>query len=163
VRRLVATLVILAIGIPLMLWAVNNALMSLSRYGVKVRPIAVELDEGIVAGAVLLMVLLAVAAVTVVALVRSRRLLGAIPLSELRRHALVFGPTGSGKTTIALRAVKLAVDRGYRDDSHRLEGRVLPEDQGCDDNSEDTERLGCPGRVGPGEGAGRCGADPGDG
>jgi DNA helicase HerA-like ATPase len=44
--------------------------------------------------------------------VRSRRLLGAIPLSELRRHALVFGPTGSGKTTIALRAVKLAVDRG---------------------------------------------------
>jgi RecA/RadA recombinase len=112
VRRLVATLVILAIGIPLMLWAINNALMSLSRYGVKVRPIAVELDAGIVAGAVLLMVLLAVAAVTVVALVRSRRLLGVIPLSELRRHALVFGPTGSGKTTIALRAVKLAVDRG---------------------------------------------------
>jgi hypothetical protein len=77
VRRLVATLVILAIGIPLMLWAINNALMSLSRYGVKVRPIAVELDEGLVAGAVLLMVLLAVAAVTVAALVRSRRLLGA--------------------------------------------------------------------------------------
>jgi hypothetical protein len=76
VRRLVATLVILAIGIPLMLWAINNALMSLSRYGVKVRPI-VELDAGIVAGAVLLMVLLAVAAVTVAALVRSRRLLGA--------------------------------------------------------------------------------------
>jgi multisubunit Na+/H+ antiporter MnhC subunit len=162
VRRLLATLVILAIGIPLMLWAVNNALMSLSRYGAKVRPI-VELDAGIVAGAVLLTALLAVAAVTVAALVRSRRLLGAIPLSELRRHALVFGPTGSGKTTIALRAVKLAVDRGYRDDSHRLEGRVLPEDQGCDDNSEDTERLGCPGWVGPGEGAGRCGADPGDG
>jgi hypothetical protein len=112
VRRLVATLVILAIGIPLMLWAVNNALMSLSRYGVKVRPIAVELDAGIVAGAVLLTALLAVAAVTVVALVRSRRLLGVIPLSELRRHALVFGPTGSGKTMIALRAVKLAVDRG---------------------------------------------------
>jgi hypothetical protein len=76
VRGLVATLVILAIGIPLMLWAINNALMSLSRYGVKVRPI-VELDAGIVAGAVLLMVLLAVAAVTVAALVRSRRLLGA--------------------------------------------------------------------------------------
>jgi hypothetical protein len=74
VRRLVATLVILAVGIPLMFWAINNALMSLSRYGVKVRPM---LDAGIVAGAVLLMVLLAVAAVTVVALVRSRRLLGA--------------------------------------------------------------------------------------
>jgi hypothetical protein len=95
-----------------MLWAVNNALMSLSRYGVKVRPIAVELDAGIVAGAVSLTALLAVAAVTVAALVRSRRLLGAIPLPELRRHALVFGPTGSGKTTITLRAVKLAVDRG---------------------------------------------------
>jgi hypothetical protein len=112
VRRLVATLVILAIGIPLMLWAINNALMSLSRYGVKVRPIAVELDAGIVAGAVSLTALIAIAAVTVVALVRSRRLLGAIPLPELRRHALVFGPTGSGKTMIALRAVKLAVDRG---------------------------------------------------
>jgi multisubunit Na+/H+ antiporter MnhC subunit len=114
VRRLVATLVILAIGIPLMLWAVNNALASLARYGAKVRPI-VELDAGIVAGAVLpiaLIALIATTAVVAVALVRSRRLLGVIPLPELRRHALVFGPTGSGKTMIALRAVKLAVDRG---------------------------------------------------
>jgi len=111
-RRLVATLVIIAIGVPIMLWAVNNALASMSRYGVQVKPIAVQVDVGITTGAVLLITLLVAVAITAVAVVRSRRLLGVIPLSELRRHALVFGPTGSGKTTIALKAVKLAVDRG---------------------------------------------------
>ena len=111
-RRLVATLVIATMGVPLMLWAVNNALTSLSRYGVRVRPIAVQVDAGIATSAVLPIALLATVAITAVVVVKSRRLLGVIPLSELRRHVLVFGPTGSGKTTIALRAVKLAVERG---------------------------------------------------
>ena len=113
-RRLVATLVIIAIGVPIMLWAVNNALASMSRYGVQVKPIAVQVDVGIITGAVLLITLLVAVAITVVAVVRSRRLLGVIPFSELRRHVLIFGPTGSGKTTIALRAVKLAIDRGVK-------------------------------------------------
>ena len=116
-RRL-ATLVILAIGIPMVLWALNNALSRLARYGLPVKPIAPTVEpSSLVATAVILMALAVVAATVaaaVVAAVRSRRLLGVIPFSELRRHVLIFGPTGSGKTTIALRAVKLAIDRGVK-------------------------------------------------
>ena len=70
--------------------------------------------SSLVAGAVIPMALALVAATTVLVVLRARRLLGVIPFSELRRHLIIFGPTGSGKTTIALRAVKLAVDRGVK-------------------------------------------------
>jgi hypothetical protein len=40
-------------------------------------------------------------AITAMAVLRAQRLLGIIPVKELRRHALIVGPTGSGKTTIA--------------------------------------------------------------
>jgi len=99
-RRL-ATLVILAIGIPMVLWALNNALSRLARYGLPVKPIAPTVEpSSLVATAVILMALAVVAATVaaaVVAAVRSRRLLGVIPFSELRRHVLIFGPTGSGR------------------------------------------------------------------
>jgi hypothetical protein len=54
-------------------------------------------------------------AVIAMAVIRSRRLLGIIiPVKELRRHALIVGPTGSSKTTIAKRIVEMAAKRDVR-------------------------------------------------
>ena len=46
---------------------------------------------------------------TAITFFRSRRFLGIIPLSELRRHILICGPTGSGKTTIAKDIIRRAI------------------------------------------------------
>jgi hypothetical protein len=114
-RRLIATVAILGVGIPLMLWALDNALMTLSKYGVvKVKPLAIQINSEIITGAVSLMLLATTIAIMIVAVVRSRRLLGVIPVKELRRHALILGPTGSGKTTIAKRVVEMAAKRNVR-------------------------------------------------
>jgi energy-coupling factor transporter ATP-binding protein EcfA2 len=101
-KRLITTLVILGAGIPLMLWALDNALTTLSKYGiVKVKPLTIQINPEIIAGAVSLMLLATTTTIMVVAVIRSRRLLGIIPLQELRRHMVLLGPTGSGKTTVA--------------------------------------------------------------
>lgn len=46
------------------------------------------------------------------ALTSRRRLLGTIKVEDLNKHLLLFGPTGSGKTSTALRAVELALKEG---------------------------------------------------
>ncbi len=115
-KRLVATLVTLAIGVPIMLWAVGNALRSMARFGLPVDRVGTSLDAGALMGTMVTAILITATATasvaTVATVLRSRRLLGVIPVSELRRHLLIFGPTGSGKTTIALRAIEMAVRRG---------------------------------------------------
>jgi len=114
-RRLLATVAILVAGIPLMLWALDNALTTLSKYGiVKVKPLTIQINPEIIAGAVSLMLLATTTTIMVVAVIRSRRLLGVIPVKELRRHALILGPTGSGKTTIAKRIVEMVAKRNVR-------------------------------------------------
>jgi energy-coupling factor transporter ATP-binding protein EcfA2 len=59
-------------------------------------------------------IVLTTAMITTMAVIRSRKLLGIIPVKELRRHALIVGPTGSGKTTIAKRIVEMAAKRDVR-------------------------------------------------
>jgi GTPase SAR1 family protein len=114
-RRLLATVGILGAGIPLMLWSLDNALTTLSKYGiVKVKPLTIQINPEIIAGAVSLMLLATTTTIMTVAVIRSRRLLGIIPVKELRRHALILGPTGSGKTTIAKRVVEMAAKRNVR-------------------------------------------------
>jgi len=54
---------------------------------------------------------LAVAAV-ILAIIRGRRLLGVIRFRDLQRHVLIFGPTGSGKTSTAFKAIELALKNG---------------------------------------------------
>ena len=57
----------------------------------------------------------ATAAITVArAVARSGRLLGVIPVRDFQRHLLILGPTGSGKTNTAKKAIELAVRRGVR-------------------------------------------------
>jgi len=114
-RRLLATVAILGVGIPLVLWALDDALATLSKYGiVKVKPLTIQINPEIIAGAVSLMLLATTTTIMTVAVIRSRRLLGIIPVKELRRHALILGPTGSGKTTIAKRIVEMAAKRNVR-------------------------------------------------
>jgi energy-coupling factor transporter ATP-binding protein EcfA2 len=48
-----------------------------------------------------ILLLLMIIAMTAVAVIRSRRLFGLIPVEELKRHLVILGPTGSGKTTVA--------------------------------------------------------------
>jgi KaiC/GvpD/RAD55 family RecA-like ATPase len=90
-------------------------LTTLSKYGiVKVKPLTIQINPEIIAGAVSLMLLAITTTIMTVAVIRSRRLLGIIPVRELRRHALILGPTGSGKTTIAKRIVEMAAKRNVR-------------------------------------------------
>jgi len=58
-------------------------------------------------------------AITIVAIainmtIKSRRILGVIPFREVQRHLLVLGPTGAGKTTIAKKVIKMAIERSAR-------------------------------------------------
>ncbi|MEM0462184.1 MAG: DUF87 domain-containing protein [Candidatus Caldarchaeum sp.] len=53
-------------------------------------------------------------AIVVKRVVESGRLLGVIKVSDLQRHLLLLGPTGSGKTNTAKQAIALAVRRGVR-------------------------------------------------
>lgn len=55
-----------------------------------------------------------VAAVSIVVYLNRTRLLGIIKTGDFVRHVLVFGPTGSGKTSLAKRAIELAIRRGSR-------------------------------------------------
>jgi DNA helicase HerA-like ATPase len=45
-------------------------------------------------------------------ILRSRKLFGLIPMSELVRHTVILGPTGSGKTTVAKTVLEKAVKEG---------------------------------------------------
>ncbi|MEM0483034.1 MAG: DUF87 domain-containing protein [Nitrososphaerota archaeon] len=57
-------------------------------------------------------VVIAIVVSTGEAMVASRRLLGVIPFKDLQRHLLILGPTGSGKTNVAKRAVYMAARKG---------------------------------------------------
>ena len=48
------------------------------------------------------------------AIARSRKIFGIIPMSELVRHLVVLGPTGSGKTTVAKAIANKVLSRGSK-------------------------------------------------
>jgi DNA helicase HerA-like ATPase len=48
----------------------------------------------------------------VMAVIKSRKLFGIIPLNTLTRHLVVLGPTGSGKTTVAKTVLQRALREG---------------------------------------------------
>jgi ABC-type oligopeptide transport system ATPase subunit len=53
-----------------------------------------------------------IAIIVISGIVHSRKIFGLIPISELVRHVVVLGPTGSGKTTVAKTILEKAVKEG---------------------------------------------------
>jgi KaiC/GvpD/RAD55 family RecA-like ATPase len=116
-RRIITSLLILGVG-ALVLWeSISWGTKTWVRYGLikQTLPSLMDLLPTSMISVILpiLLVIMMIAMTTMVVL-RAQRLLGIIPVKELRRHALIVGPTGSGKTTIAKRIVEMAAKRDVR-------------------------------------------------
>jgi hypothetical protein len=59
-------------------------------------------------------VVIVIAVIAVRMVIRATRILGVIPLKDVQRHLLLFGPTGAGKTTIAKDVIRRAVGKGVK-------------------------------------------------
>jgi hypothetical protein len=111
-RRIVSTLSILIIGV-LVLWeSISWGTRTWVKYGLMKEPlpsIATFLPTSMIQPLIMLTIISALAFATVSAILRSKKLFGIVPLSELTRHVVVLGPTGSGKTTVAKSIIEKAL------------------------------------------------------
>jgi hypothetical protein len=112
-RRIVSTLLILLIG-GLVLWEVlAQGTKTWTRYGLMKEPlpsIMTLLPTSMILPVITTLLIVLLIATTVMALLRSKRVFGIVPIPELMRHAVVVGPTGSGKTS----AVKAIIEKVLR-------------------------------------------------
>jgi energy-coupling factor transporter ATP-binding protein EcfA2 len=103
-RRIVTIPLILLIG-GLVLWeTLSWGTRTWAKYGLMKEPlpsIATFLPTSMIQPLIMLTIISALAFATVSAILRSRKLFGLIPIEDLKRHVVVLGPTGSGKTTVA--------------------------------------------------------------
>jgi len=116
-RRIVTIPLILVVG-GLVLWeTLSWGARTWTRYGLMKEPlpsITTFLPTSMILPVIATLLIVLLIATTVVALLRSKRAFGIVPIPELMRHAVVVGPTGSGKTTIAKKITDMAVKRGIR-------------------------------------------------
>jgi energy-coupling factor transporter ATP-binding protein EcfA2 len=116
-NRAIRFLLILLIG-ALVLWEViAQGTRTWTKYGLLKQPLpslTTLLPNSMILPVISIVLFIMIIAITAMAVLRAQRLLGIIPLKELRRHALVVGPTGSGKTTIAKKISEMAVKRNVR-------------------------------------------------
>jgi GTPase SAR1 family protein len=121
VARAVITLVLVTVLIGYTLIAAHNVQQQLIAHGIIKKtetqnPLANVL-EGIRRTASIAGPALAIATITAAAtltVIRSRRILGIIPFKDVRRHLMILGSTGSGKTTIAKDIVRRAVGENVK-------------------------------------------------
>jgi len=121
VARAVITLVLVTVLIGYTLIAAYNVQQQLITHGIIKKtetqnPLANVL-EGIRRTASIAGPALAIATITAAAtltVIRSRRILGIIPFKDVRRHLMILGSTGSGKTTIAKDIVRRAVGENVK-------------------------------------------------
>jgi energy-coupling factor transporter ATP-binding protein EcfA2 len=103
-RRIVSIPLILVVG-GLVLWeAISWGTRTWTRYGLMKEPlpsITTLLPSSMIQPLIMLTIISALAFATVSAILRSRKIFGLIPIEDLKRHVVVLGPTGSGKTTVA--------------------------------------------------------------
>jgi len=59
-------------------------------------------------------VAIAIVAIAINMAIKSRKILGLIPIRDVQRHLLLLGPTGSGKTTIAKDIISRAIRQGVK-------------------------------------------------
>jgi hypothetical protein len=102
-NRVVRVLLILMIG-TLVLWEVlAQGTRTWVKYGLLKQPLpslTTLLPTSLITTVLSIGLLGLLIATTLMALAKSRKLFGLVPLSELTRHIVVLGPTGTGKTTI---------------------------------------------------------------
>jgi GTPase SAR1 family protein len=121
VASAVITLVLVTVLIGYTLIAAHNVQQQLIAHGIIKKtetqnPLANVL-EGIRRTASIAGPALAIATITAAAtltVIRSRRILGIIPFKDVRRHLMILGSTGSGKTTIAKDIVRRAVGENVK-------------------------------------------------
>jgi energy-coupling factor transporter ATP-binding protein EcfA2 len=95
---------ILGVGVPVLWEAVSWGTRTWVKYKLLKEPlpsITTFLPMSMIQPLIALTLVLVLAFVAISAIVRTRRLFGIIPPTELTRHLVLLGPTGSGKTTVA--------------------------------------------------------------
>jgi energy-coupling factor transporter ATP-binding protein EcfA2 len=114
-RRAVSTLLILLIG-GLVLWeTLSWGSRTWAKYGLMKEPlpsVATFLPTSMIFPIVTTVLTISLIAVMAIAVIRSRKLFGLIPIEDLKRHVVVLGPTGSGKTTVAKAIIEKVVKEG---------------------------------------------------
>jgi DNA helicase HerA-like ATPase len=114
---MIRVLLMLMIG-ALVLWEIiAQGTRVWTKYGLLKQPLPSLMDllpTSMILPITTILLVIMMIAITAMAVLRAQRLLGIIPVKELRRHVLIVGPTGSGKTTIAKRIVEMAAKRNVR-------------------------------------------------
>jgi energy-coupling factor transporter ATP-binding protein EcfA2 len=103
-NRAIKVLLILVVGF-LVLWeSISWGTRTWVKYGLMKEPlpsITTFLPTSMIQPLIALILVLVLTFVAISAILRSRKLFGIIPPTELARHAILLGPTGSGKTSVA--------------------------------------------------------------
>ena len=103
-NRAIRILLILLIG-SLVLWEViAQGTRTWTKYKLLKEPLpslTALLPTSLILPITTITIMLSIGLLAVIAIIKSRKLFGLIPLTELVRHVVVLGPTGSGKTTVA--------------------------------------------------------------
>jgi len=115
VNRAIKVLLILVVG-GLVLWeAFAWGTRTWVKYGLMKQPlpsITTLLPTSMIQPIITMLLITTIATVVINGIIRSKRLFGIIQLTELTRHLVVLGPTGSGKTTVAKTVLEKAVKEG---------------------------------------------------
>jgi len=111
-RRIITSLLILGVG-ALVLWEVLSwGTRVWMRYGLLKEPlpsITTLLPTSMTQPIITTLLITTIVIVLVINVLRLRKLFGLIPLTELVRHVVILGPTGSGKTTVAKSIIEKAL------------------------------------------------------
>ncbi len=103
-RRIATTLLVLLIG-SLVLWeSISWGTRTWVKYKLLKEPlpsITTLLPTSMIQPIITTLLITTIIIVAINGIIRSRKLFGLIQLSELNRHVVVLGPTGSGKTSVA--------------------------------------------------------------
>jgi DNA helicase HerA-like ATPase len=114
-NRAIRILLILLIG-GLVLWeSISWGTRTWVKYGLIKEPlpsITTLLPSSMIQPIITTLLTTTIVIVVINGILRSRKLFGLIPLSELNRHVVVLGPTGSGKTTVAKAIIEKTVKEG---------------------------------------------------
>jgi hypothetical protein len=115
VNRAIKVLLILLIG-GLVLWeAISWGTRTWVKYKLLKEPlpsITTLLPSSMIQPIITTLLTTTIVIVVINGILRSRKLFGIIPMSELVRHTVILGPTGSGKTTAAKTVLEKAVKKG---------------------------------------------------